>query len=116
MSKNEIKILKAVALHKNGLLSPQELFHEIAQGDKRSAEHLVARGYLLEIPQEQSGIMGGSSYIINFYRITDKGLFRCERWHKRLWFGIKGDIRTIITSSIVAFITTLRTIFVGALK
>jgi len=111
MTKNERRILKAV-VDRGGLLSPADLINGIAQQDRRSVENLVVRGYLEEVPQDMKGVRLGSTYTLNFYRTTEKGLLVFSPWYTRVWHGLKGDFRTIIISAITAFITSLIAIFV----
>ncbi|MDP3934721.1 MAG: hypothetical protein Q8Q46_00640 [Candidatus Giovannonibacteria bacterium] len=110
MTENEKRILKAVVEHHDGLLSPADLINGIAKRDKRSVENLVANGYIEEVPREHPDIRGGY-YTINFYRATGKGLLKFAPWHKRIWMSVKGDVRTVLISTITALITTLVVIF-----
>lgn len=106
MTGNEKRILKAVVEHHDGLLSPSNLINGIAKGDNRSVENLVAGGYLEEVPRDHRDTNGGY-YTINFYRATEKGLLKFAPWHKRIWVGVKGDVRTIVISAVTALVTTL---------
>jgi hypothetical protein len=51
--------------------------------------------------------MNGSSYSVNFYRITEKGMIKCAHWYKKAWFYFKGDIRTVVFSIITTLLTTV---------
>ncbi len=110
MHKKEKVILKAVTKHNNGLLSPHELISVIAKGDKRAVENLVAMKYIEEVPRENRDSQG-SYYTINFYRATEKGILKFHPWYKKVWYFLRGDVRTIIVSIITALITTAITIF-----
>lgn len=114
MTNNERKILKAV-VDRGGLLSPDDLINGIAQQDRKSVENLVVRGYLEEVPQDMKGIKLGTTYSLNFYRATEKGLLVFSPWHMKMWHGMKGDVRTIVISAITALITSVIAIFVGKL-
>lgn len=111
MTENEYIILKSV-VDRGGLLSPADLINGIAQQDRRSVENLVVRGYLEEVPQDLKGIKLGSTYSVNFYRATEKGLLVFSPWYIKIWHGMKGDVRTIVISAITALITSLIAIFV----
>ena len=77
----------------------------------RAVENLVSMGYVAEVPREHRN-MEGVYYTINFYRATEKGLLRLSSWYKRLWFGVKGDVRNVLISVVTAFVTALVTIFI----
>jgi hypothetical protein len=111
MNEEEKKILKEV-LGRGGLLSPADLINGIAKHNRRHVENLVVTGHLEEVPQDMHGF-NNSTYSINFYRATEKGLLRFSSWYKRIWFWIKGDVKTIIIATITALITSLITIFIG---
>ncbi len=81
MTPNELKILKTIVEDSRGLLSPANLINGIAQGDRRSVEHLVAGGYLEEVDQDQQSHAG--TYTIKFYRATNKALMKFEPRGKR---------------------------------
>ena len=111
MTEIEKRILKAV-VSRGGLVSPADLINGIAQRDRRSVENLVVRGYLEEVPQDVKGIKLGSTYSLNFYRATEKGLLVFSPWYTKIWHGMKGDIRTIVISAITALVTSLIAIFI----
>ena len=111
MTKNEKIILKSV-VDRGGLLSPTDLINGIAQRDRKSVENLVVKGYLEEVPQDIKGIKLGTTYSLNFYRATEKGLLVFSLWYARVWHGMKGDVRTIIIAAITALITSMIAIFV----
>lgn len=112
MTKNEKRILKVVVERHEGLLSPADLINGIAQRDRRSVENLVVKGYIEEVPQDMHGGMNGSTYTLNFYRATERGLLVFAPWYTKIWAGMKGDIRTIVISGITALITSLIAIFI----
>lgn len=112
MTKNEQRILKAV-VDRGGLLSPADLINGIAQHDRKSVENLVVKRYLEEVPQDMKGIKSETTYSLNFYRATEKGLLAFSPWYIKLWQGIKGNIPTVIISAITALITSVVTILVG---
>ncbi len=105
MTENEKRILKAV-VDRGGLLSPADLINGIAQQDRKSVENLVVRGYLEEVPQDVKGVRLGSTYSLNFYRATEKGLLVFSPWYIRMWHGLKGDVRTIVIAAITALVTS----------
>jgi hypothetical protein len=111
MTENERKILKGV-VDRGGLLSPADLINGIAQRDRKSVENLVVKGYLEEVSQDVKGIKLGSTYSLNFYRATEKGLLVFSPWYVRIWHGLRGDARTIVISAITALITSVIAIFV----
>lgn len=111
MTNNERNILKAV-VDRGGLLSPADLINGIAQHDRKSVENLVVKGYIEEVAQDMKGIKLGTTYSLNFYRATEKGLMLFQPWHERIWYGLKGDVRTIIIAAVTALITSLIAIFV----
>ena len=111
MTKNERKILKAV-VDRGGLLSPADLINGIAQHDRKPVENLVVKGYLEEVPQDMKGIKLGSTYTLNFYRATEKGLLVFSPWYTRAWHVMRGDVRTVVISAITALVTSLIAIFI----
>lgn len=111
MTESEKKILKVV-VDRGGLLSPADLINGIAKQDRKSVENLVARGYLEEVPQDMKGIKLGTTYSLNFYRATEKGLLVFSPWQAKMWHGMKGDVRTIVIAAITALITSATTIFI----
>jgi len=114
MIESERKILKVV-VDRGGLLSPADLINGIAQRDRKAVENLVVRGYIEEVPQDIKGIKLGSTYSVNFYRATEKGLLVFSPWYAKIWYGMRGDVRTIVISSITALITALIAIFIEKL-
>ena len=111
MTEYEKLILKAV-VGRGGLLSPSDLINGIARQDRRVVENLVVRGYIEEVPQDVKGIKLGSTYSVNFYRATEKGLLVFSPWYSRVWHWLKGDVRTIVIAAVTALITSLVAIFV----
>lgn len=114
MTENEHKILKLV-VNQGGLLSPNELINIIAKQDRKSVENLVVRNYIEEVPQDVKGIKLGSTYSVNFYRATEKGLLVFSPWYSKVWHGMKGDVRTIVIATITALITSVIAISVEKL-
>ena len=111
MTKKEKEILRKAIERKEGLLSPTTLINGIAEHDRRAVENLVAKKYFMEVQRDHKDINGGF-YTINFYRITEKGLFEFAPWYQKIWIVIRGDVRTVIITIITAFITTLMTMFI----
>ncbi|MFH0732982.1 MAG: hypothetical protein V2A72_08740 [Candidatus Omnitrophota bacterium] len=111
MTRNEKIILKAM-VDRGGLLSPADLINGIAQRDRKSVENLVVRGYLEEVPQDMKGVRLGTTYSLNFYRATEKGLLVFSPWYIRIWHGLKGDVRTIVIAAITALVTSMIAIFI----
>ncbi len=114
MTENEKRILKAV-VDRGGLLSPADLINGIAQHDRKPVENLVVRGYIEEVPQDVKGIRLGSTYSLNFYRATEKGLLVFSPWYIKMWHGLRGDVRTILIAAITALITSVIAISVEKL-
>ena len=114
MTEYEKLILKAV-VGRGGLLSPSDLINGIARQDRRVVENLVVRGYIEEVPQDVKGIKLGSTYSVNFYRATEKGLLVFSPWYSKVWHGMKGDVRTIVIATITALITSVIAISVEKL-
>ncbi|MDP2695786.1 MAG: hypothetical protein Q8O87_00875 [bacterium] len=111
MTKYEKLILKAV-VDRGGLLSPADLINGIARQDRRLVENLVVRGYIEEVPQDMEGVRLGSTYTLNFYRATEKGLLVFSPWYTRMWHVLRGDVRTMVIAAITALITSAIAIFV----
>ena len=114
MTEDEKRILKVV-VDRGGLLSPADLINGVAKQDRKPVENLVVRGYLEEVPQDMKGIKLGSTYSLNFYRATEKGLLVFAPWYQRMWHSLKGDIRTVVIAAITALITSVVTFFIGKL-
>jgi len=98
MKDKEKEILKKLVVHPEGSLSPHDMINVIAKRDKRSVHNLISNGFIEEVPTHKND----RDY--NFYRATDKGLLFFDKWYKRIWFSIKGDIRNIIVSAITAVV------------
>jgi len=110
----EKKILQEAISRDNGLFSPADMINGIAKRDRKSVENLVVRGYLEEVPVDKTGLQG-NTYTLQFYRVTEKGLNVFEPWHKKLWFMMRGDVRTIIISVITAVISTIVILLINQL-
>lgn len=98
MKGKEKEILKKLVKHSKGSLSPHEMKTVIARRDERSVHNLISNGYIEEVPTRKND----RDYI--FYRATEKGLLFFDKWHKKVWFSIKGDVRNIIVSAITAVV------------
>ena len=105
MTKKEKDILKKVVEHPDGLISPADYINVICQRDTKSAHGLVALRYIEEVPT-----MIDTGKQLNFYRATEKGRSVFYPMHKRLWYLIKGDVRTIIVAVITSLIITAITL------
>ena len=114
MNEKERIILREV-VNRGGLLSPADLINGIAKQDRRSVENLVVKGYIEEVSQDVEGVKLGSTHSVNFYRATEKGLIEFSPRHQRLWFWLRGDVRTVIIAIITALVTTLITVFIERL-
>jgi len=110
----EKEILQKAISHNVGLLSPVDMINGIAKRDRKSVENLVVRGYLEEVPVDKTGLQG-NTYTLQFYRVTEKGLNVFEPWYKKLWFMMKGDVRTIIISVITAVVSTIAILLINQL-
>ena len=106
LSDAEVSILKAVAKHHTGLLSPADLINGIAGRDEKSVNNLVAKGYLEEVSRDNPGFGAQPTYSINFFRITEKGLIQLAPRREKIWFSMKGDIRTVVVAAITSVVTT----------
>ena len=108
MTEKEKGILKLSIERKQGLYSPADMINGIAGQNRQIVENLVVKGYLEEVPTQ---IPTGTTY--NFYRVTHKGLMVFNPWYEKIWYNLKGDLRTVIFSVITAIITTIITVIVG---
>jgi len=104
MNKKERGILKKVVEHHHGLLSPADYINGVCQHDTKIAHRLVSLGYVEEVPTTLS------TGHYNFYRATEKGFSVFYPIHKRLWYLIKGDVRTVIVAVITSLIITVITL------
>ena len=91
----------------NGLLSQDALFALIPNRNTKISHSLITSGYIEEVVRR----IKLQQIEVTFYRITEKGLMVFEPLPKRLWFAVKGDVRTIIVSGVTALLTTGITIF-----
>jgi len=98
MNKKEKEILEKVMKSEKGLLSPSEIDY-IANRDKKSVNILVTKGYIEEVKTNKNG------QIYNFCRVTEKGIVYFDKWYKKLFLNIKGDVRSIIVSFLTTFVT-----------
>src|SRR3989338_4662054 len=101
MNTKERQLLEKVKNHHNRLLSYEELFKTLAEGDHTTVHDLIAKHYVEEVPV----VKIGKSYTA--YRITEKGLSVFYPLFQKLWYLFKGDVRTIIVAVIISIITTL---------
>ena len=99
MNKKEKEILKEVVYYHKGDLSPADMINGVAKHDNRSVQNLIVKGYI----EEYHKYINNISY--NFYRSTEKGIVYFDKWYKKLFFNVKGDIRSIIVSFITTSIT-----------
>ncbi|NOQ68041.1 hypothetical protein GQ568_01205 [Patescibacteria group bacterium] len=98
MEDKEKEILKKLVEHPKGSLSPCDMINAVAKRDKRSVHNLISTGYIEEVETYKN------DRVYNFYRATEKGLLFFDKWYKKIWFSIKGDIRNIIVSAITAVV------------
>lgn len=116
MTKNEKKILRGLVNSKIGLLDPDDFIGQIAEGDRRAVENLIACGYIEEVPREVNGGRAAGMRTLNFYRATEKGLNEFAPWKSKIWFNLKSQtslwvgissivigVLSIFISSVVAF-------------
>ena len=96
MKDKEKEILKKLVEHPEGSLSPCDMINVVARIDKKSVHSLISTGYIEEVKTYKN------NKIYNFYRATEKGLLFFDKWYKKIWFSIKGDVRNIIVSAITA--------------
>ena len=106
MDKKEKDIIREVVGHPQGLLPPVDYINCVCKHDKQVAQKLVSLGYIEEVPTTLS------TGHYNFYRATEKGRSILYPLHKKIWYSIKGDIRTIIITIIVSAITTVITLLI----
>jgi len=109
MTEQEKDILKKTADSNQGLLSPAEFLNTICQNNHKAGHNLVSLGYIEEIPT----IKNQRSY--TFYRASAKGRSVLYPIHKKLWYLIKGDTRTIVVASVISIITTLITLLIQSI-
>ena len=108
MSKREKEVLKKILDIPRGLLSQSELINCLPDHDTRVSHSLITSGYIEEVKR----IEKANKIEITYYRLTEKGRMLFEPLHKRLWFLVKGDVRTIIVSIITALVITTITILI----
>ena len=104
MDKKEKEILRKIFLYHERLLSPATLINSIAEHNERLVQSLVAKKYIEEVPRDKIGL-GGSVSVINFYRITEKGLMVFASWYKKFWKFFTNDMAKIL--SIIATILSI---------
>lgn len=98
MKDKEKEILKKLVKCPKGLLSPHEMINVIAKRDEKSLHNLISANYIEEVETHKN------DQVYNFYRVTEKGLLFLDKWYKKIWFSIKGDVRNIIVSAITAMV------------
>lgn len=108
-------ILKGAIDHHKGSISPADMINGIAKHDEKSVEYLVAHRYLEYVPVDKPGINNSGFYTLQFYRVSEKGHAVFLSWYKKLWYNLKGDIRTVFVALVTAFGTTLITIYISKL-
>lgn len=98
MNNEERGILKKLVEHSKGSLSPCEMINVVARRDNRSVSNLIATGYIEEVETHKN------DKVYTFYRASAKALLFFDKWYKRMWYSLKGDIRNIIVSAITAIV------------
>lgn len=114
MKKETKEILKKAVDCPKGKFSPADMVNGIAGGNDKQVEWLVVHKYLENVPVDKPGFHG-DYYTLQFYRVSEKGYTIFAPWYKRVWFFVRGDIRTIIISVITSILTILAAIFANRL-
>lgn len=105
MRKEDKNILRQAVQSGEGLLSPSIMINSFAQQNRGKVEQLVARGYLEMVPERIH-----TDRVVNFYRVTEKGLVQFDPWPAKLWFWFRGDVRSVIVSAITAVLVAAVTL------
>jgi len=111
MDKKEKEILKKMLDNPNGLLSQSELISCLPDKDTKLSHSLITSGFI----EETRRVIKLSGLEATFYRLTEKGRIVFKPIYKRMWFLIKGDVRTIVVSIITALVTTMMAIWITKL-
>ncbi len=106
MHAQQKEILRGVVEYPLGLISQSQFFNSICKGDKKTAHILITSGFIEEVTRK----IRETNQDATFYRPTLKGQAIFYPWYRRLWYLIKGDVRTIIVATIISLITSLVTI------
>lgn len=107
MTKEEREILRKLATHREGLISPADFINTIANRNGRAVQNLIVKGYVETAPATRLG----STY--DFYRATEKGLMEFAPLLSKLWFYFSGDLRTITVSIVTALLTSVVFLILG---
>ena len=107
MTREEKEVLKKVFESPIGLLSQDGLLALIPDRSTKISHSLITSGYIEEVKR----LVKATQIEVTFYRITEKGRIVFASPPERLWFAIKGDVRTIMVSVITALLTTGITIW-----
>lgn len=111
MDKKEKEVLKKVCDNPRGLLNQSELINCLPGGDTRLSHSLITSGFIEEVKRREKA----NGQEVTFYRLTEKGRMVFNPIYKRMWFLIKGDVRTIVVAIITALVTTMMTIWITKL-
>ena len=98
MNKEEKEQLKNLVESEEGLLSVGVFTSGINK--RKIAQKLIARRLVEECQYKN----------MPHYRATEKGLMIFESTLKKIWYFIKGDVRTIIVAIITSLIITIITL------
>lgn len=93
MTNEEKELLKELTRANEGF---RDVF-SLRQNQKKATQLLIAKGLAEEFQHKN----------ISCYRATEKGYSIFYPLHKKLWFVIKGDVKTIIVSLVTALLTTI---------
>jgi hypothetical protein len=107
MKKEEKEALQNIYNSSSGLLSQSELINCLPNRDTKISHSLITCGYVEETIRR----IKSNQIEATFYRLTEKGQNIFKPFHKRLWFSIKGDVRTVVVSVITALLITFLTLW-----
>jgi len=103
MNREEKEVLKKVMDNPSGLLCQSDLLNILPNRNTKISHSLITSGYIEEVVRK----IKASQMEATFYRITEKGKMVFEPSLNRLWFWVKGDVRTIVVATITALIVSV---------
>ena len=89
----------------------KNLIKLVGENESKLIRELIGTKYIDEVKRNVYAGSRGNIEIIH-YTVSEKGYLVFEPFYKKIWFTLKGDIRTIIIAVITSIIITIITIYI----
>ena len=106
---NKREILNKIIDGENRRYEYIALLNFVGKDEKKLLDELISTNY---IEVTKRNVHGGSrgNIELTLYGVSEKGYGFVKPVHQRFWDSVKGDMRTVIVSVIVAFLSTFLTL------